>query len=305
MEIKDLLIFQSVARNGSISKAADELSYVQSHITARIKSLESYLETQLFHRHSRGTTLNSEGKKLLVYTEKILFMLENMTEDFQDSDSPSGTLEIGTVETVMKLPTILSAYHRNYPNVDLSLRTGVTEELINQVLQCKLDGAFVTGFGPCSDIEQVDVFQEKLVLISDNQEITFNDLKNKPLLVFNSGCSYRDRLEGWLREEGIVNAKTMEFGTLETILGSVISGLGISLFPQSAVNHLQWMGAIKCHEIPHHFSNITTVFIRRTDFYLNNTMEKFIETINEYTNNVHHSTIEPIFNALSSRQLSV
>lgn len=62
MEIKDLLIFQSVAQNGSISKAADELNYVQSHVTARIKSLEAKLQTQLFDRHSRGTTVNSEGK---------------------------------------------------------------------------------------------------------------------------------------------------------------------------------------------------------------------------------------------------
>src|SRR5699024_5600005 len=74
MEIKDLLIFQCVAHHGSISKAANELCYVQSHVTARIKSLESKLETQLFHRHSRGTTLNSEGKKLLSYSQKILFM---------------------------------------------------------------------------------------------------------------------------------------------------------------------------------------------------------------------------------------
>jgi len=295
MEIKDLLIFQSVARNGSISKAADELSYVQSHVTARIKSLESYLQTQLFHRHSRGTTLNSEGKKLLDYTEKILFMLDNMTEAFQDSDSPSGNLEIGTVETVMKLPTILSAYHRNYPNVDLSLRTGVTEELIDQVLRCKLDGAFVTEFGTHPDMEQVEVFQEKLVLISDNQEVTFNDLKNKPLLVFNSGCSYRERLVNWLRDEGVVNAKILEFGTLETILGSVISGLGISLVPQSTVNHLE-KRAIQCHEIPHDYSNISTVFIRRADSYLTNTLKKFIDTINDYKNNVHHPIIEPIFN---------
>ncbi|WP_156291060.1 LysR family transcriptional regulator [Oceanobacillus salinisoli] len=300
MEIKDLLIFQSVARNGSISKAAEELCYVQSHVTARIKSLESHLQTQLFHRHSRGTTLNSEGKKLLAYTEKILFMLDNMTEAFQDSDSPSGTLEIGTVETVMKLPTILSAYHRNYPKVDLSLRTGVSEELIGQVLQCKLDGAFVTGFGKHPDMEQVEVFQEKLVLISDNQEADFNDLKNKPLLVFNSGCSYRERLVEWLRDEGVINPKVMEFGTLETILGSVISGLGISLIPQSTVNKLELMGAIQCHEIPPNYSNISTVFIRRADSYLTNTMEKFIETINEYKNNIHRPAIEPIFNVLSS-----
>ncbi|WP_434120853.1 helix-turn-helix domain-containing protein [Salinicoccus roseus] len=54
MEIKDLRIFQSVAEAGSISKGAKALNFVQSHVTARIKALETELDTQLFLRHSRG-----------------------------------------------------------------------------------------------------------------------------------------------------------------------------------------------------------------------------------------------------------
>ena len=64
MELKDLRIFQSVAEAGSISKGAKALNFVQSHVTARIKVLETELDTQLFLRHSRGTTLTSEGRKL-------------------------------------------------------------------------------------------------------------------------------------------------------------------------------------------------------------------------------------------------
>ncbi|TRM10542.1 LysR family transcriptional regulator [Lentibacillus cibarius] len=282
MEIKDLLIFQSVAHHGSISKAADELCYVQSHVTARIKSLESNLKTELFHRHSRGTTLNSEGKKLLHYSEKILVMLDEMEKAFQDSNSPSGTLEIGTVETVINLPSILSAYCRNYPNVDLSLTTDVTKELIHQVLNRKLDGAFVAGFNQHPEIEQVEVFQEKLVLISNNEHISFEDLKRKPLLVFSKGCSYRAKLESWLYDEGVINASVLEFGTLETILGSVKSGLGISLVPQSTVHQLEQNGAIHCHKIPDKYSNISTFFIWHAESYVTSTMEKFIDTVQEF-----------------------
>ncbi|AXI08553.1 LysR family transcriptional regulator [Oceanobacillus zhaokaii] len=296
MEIKDLRIFQSVAHHGSISKAANELNFVQSHVTARIKLLESELQTQLFHRHSRGTTLNSEGKKLLAHSEKILSMIDEMKKAFQDSDSPSGTLEIGTVETVIKLPMILSAYHRNYPNVDLSLITGVTKELIDQILKRKLDGAFVTGFNSHPDIEQIEVFQENLVLISSYEKNTIDDLKNKPLLVFKTGCSYRARLESWLSEEGIINAKIMEFGTLETILGSVISGLGISLVPQSTVRHLELEGAIQCHPLPDEYSKISTVFIIRKETYLTNTMDKFIETINDFANIANPPLLTPYLN---------
>ena len=71
MEFKDLEIFQMVAEKGTITEAAKELSYVQSNITSRIKKLEAEMNTALFNRHNRGMTLTPEGKKLLVYCEKI------------------------------------------------------------------------------------------------------------------------------------------------------------------------------------------------------------------------------------------
>jgi LysR family transcriptional regulator, cell division regulator len=57
---------------------------------------------------------------------------------------PHGKLEIGTVETVIRLPQILSTYIKNYKNVDFTLFTGVSETLEEEVLNHKLDGAFVT-----------------------------------------------------------------------------------------------------------------------------------------------------------------
>jgi DNA-binding transcriptional LysR family regulator len=72
MESADLRIFQMVAREGSITKAALRLDYVQSNVTARVQQLESELGTVLFFRHNRGMTLSSSGKTLLVYADKIV-----------------------------------------------------------------------------------------------------------------------------------------------------------------------------------------------------------------------------------------
>lgn len=279
MEIKDLRIFQKVAEFGSISKAAKSLNYVQSYVTVRIRQLEEELQTELFHRSSRGMVINSEGKKLLFYAQKIISMVDEMLKVVQDSDNPVGTLEIGTVETLYKLPLILSAYHKKYPNIDLSLVSGVTEDLVEDILSYKLDGAFVAGNFTHPQIAQYEVFEEELVLISNQEEVPFEELKNKPLLVFKQGCSYRSKLEGWVRDEGRINAKIMEFGTWETILGSVIAGLGITIIPKSTVSLLEADGVVRVYHIPEKYSKITTVFIRRADSFLTNTMQKFIETI--------------------------
>lgn len=76
----------------------------------------------------------------------------------------------------------------------------------------------------------------------------------------------------------------MEFNILETILNSVALGLGITLVPQSAVHHLSKAGKVYCHAIPEKYGSISTVFIRRKDSYMTNSMRSFLKTIEEH----HH-----------------
>lgn len=282
MEFKDLEIFQKVAEKGTISAAARTLNYVQSNVTARIQKLEAELNTPLFNRHNRGMTLTPEGKKLLVYSEKILSLANEMKKVIQSREEPAGKLEIGTVETVIQLPYILSAYNKKYENVDLSLFSGVTEKLQDEVLNHKLDGAFVTETELHPDLVAHNVFKEELVLISDMKETSLAQLKNEPFLCFSEGCGYRARLERWYKDQNITPQKVMEFGTLETILSSVSVGLGVTFVPKSAVIHLEERGLIQCHTLPQKYSEINTIFIRRSNSYLTSTIKMFIKTIEEF-----------------------
>ncbi|KOS62995.1 LysR family transcriptional regulator [Lysinibacillus agricola] len=282
MELRDLQIFKSVANHGSVSHAAKELNYVQSNVTARIKLLEKELQTPLFYRHKKGMTLNPEGRKMLTYVNKILQDVEEMKQVFLDSDTPTGTLKIGTVETVSILPTILASYYKGYPNVDLTLQAGLTEELIKKVADHQLDGAFITGPIKHPLLEQYDVYTENLVLISQNKSFRIEEFMTTPLLVSNQGCGYRSKLELWLKDEGLLPKRIMEFNILETILNSVAIGLGVTLVPQSAAEHLSTTGKVHCHPIPKKYGTISTVFIRRKDAYMTNSMECFLKTIAEH-----------------------
>jgi len=284
-----LEIFQMVAERGTITKAAKALNYVQSNVTARIRKLETELNTPLFNRHPRGMSLTPEGKKLIVYSDKILSLTNEMKKVLPSTEEPSGKLEIGSVETVIKLPYILSAYNKRYSNVDLSLFTGVTDKLQEEVLNHHLDGAFVTENGEHPDLISRNVFQEELVLISDVKSTSLDELIDKPVLCFSKGCGYRARLEAWFEDQNITPAKVMEFGTLETILSSVSIGLGVTFIPKSAVTHLEKKGHIQFHYLPDKYSKINTVFIRRKDSYLTPTIERFIDTIEL----VKNKTIEP------------
>lgn len=281
MEFKDLEIFQLVAEKGTITQAAKELNYVQSNITSRIRKLEAEMNTPLFNRHRRGMSLTPEGKRLLSYTSKLLALKEEMEQAVQTNQEPSGKLEIGTIESVIHLPKILSSYVKQYKKVDLSLYTGVTESLVKDVLDHQLDGAFVTERDFPDEIVSHKVFEEELVLVSDSCLTNLEELQDKTILCFSEGCGYRARLMNWFKDNQMTPNKIMEFGTLETILRSAVEGLGVAFVPISEVKQLHEDRQLHFHSLPQQYSEIRTVFIRRADTHLTPTIQKFIETIEE------------------------
>ena len=284
MDLQALKVFQAVAKMGSISSAARELNYAQSNITTKIQQLEKQLQTTLVHRHNRGILLTAKGKSLLIYAEKIFHLIDETNKVMKDDQTPKGPLLIGSMETTaaIRLPVLLSKYHRHYPNVDLTLATGPTAQHVHGVLHYELDGAFVAGPIDHPEIVQETVFEEKLVLITDIHQPSLSSIKeleNRTLLVFRTGCSYREKMENWLAEEGVAPNKIMEFGTLDAIIGCVSAGLGISMLPYSVVAKYIQEGTLKQHVIPNPYGKVETLFIYRKDRYVSTSLVKFIDML--------------------------
>ena len=284
MDLQDLRFFRAVARAGSISGAARELHYAQSNLTARVRKLESELKTSLLYRHHRGTALTDKGRMLLSYAEKILQLADEAQRALSDQQTPRGPLSIGSMETTaaVRLPKLLARFHREYPEVDITLRTGTTEQNVEAVLNYELDGAFVAGPVEHPDLACRTVVEEELVLVtaaSHGLPVSVKELRNRTILVFRRGCAYRARFEEWLRHEGVIPDKTIEFGTLDGIIGCVAAGLGISLLPRSVAEKHAKDHRIRLFALPDRFGKVTTVFICRKDPYMAAPLEKMIDMI--------------------------
>ena len=154
MDAADLRIFEAVARLGGMGRAAEALHTVQSNVTAHVRLLEDELGIALFRRHARGVALTTAGRRLLPYASRVARLLEDARRAALDDGSPQGPLLIGALETstALRLSRPLAAYVAAYPDVDLTLRTGTTCELIAQVLDHALEGAFVCGPVAHSDL---------------------------------------------------------------------------------------------------------------------------------------------------------
>jgi DNA-binding transcriptional LysR family regulator len=281
MESADLRVFQMVAREGSITKAAVRLGYVQSNVTARIQLLESELGTVLFFRHNRGMTLSSNGKMLLAYADKIVGLLDEAAQALSSNSEPSGPLAIGSTQTAaaVRLPNLLASYNRKYPKVLLSLSTGHSQFLMEKVLRYELDAAFIGCKCDHPELQSVPVFEEELVLASSPAVADLSEAVTRPILVFSSGCSYRDVLEQWLQSGRVIQPIIMEFGTLETIIGGVIAGLGISLLPKSVIHKQAEEGLVRLHELPISIRYIQTEFITRKDSFVSSSLSAFYELL--------------------------
>src|SRR5580700_10182675 len=222
VELIDLLTFSTVARNGGITRAAEELNTVQSNVTQRVKALEAEIGTALFERHSRGMTLTGAGRRLLPYAQRMAALSREAVLAARDDGEPKGPLSIGSMETTaaVRLPPLLADFHRRYPAVQLSLRTATTADLVAAVLDGGLDGAFVAGPIEHAELMTSIAFREELVLITARRWTSLAALRagthesGPTALVFRSGCTYRQRLEQLFSEFGWPFAARFEFGTL-------------------------------------------------------------------------------------------
>ncbi|MCD2338384.1 LysR family transcriptional regulator [Bacillus cereus] len=282
MKFKNLKTFQTVARKKNITAAARSLNYVQSNVTAHIKQIEEELNTVLFHRHARGISLTGDGQKFLGKVDLILKEFEELNNMFKDETSV-GLLNIGTVAIEQPLPMILARYYAKYPDVDITLKTDISDQLMRDVLNYKLDGAFVTG--PIvveTAFEQYEVSSKTLILVTNQPTFKLQDLNHETFLVFRKGCGYRKMLEKWLENEGVINKKFIEFNMLEMILYCVALGLGITILPVTVADLFSGMTNIYYHEIPEEFHKITTIFIRNKDIHVGPAMRNFLKEIQVY-----------------------
>jgi DNA-binding transcriptional LysR family regulator len=284
MDAADLRVFETVARQGGMSRAAAELNTVQSNVTARIRQLEEELGTPLFERHSRGVTLTAAGRRLLPYAARAQHLLADARRAAIDDGTPKGELTVGSLETTaaLRLSPVLSAYAAAYPEVDLVLTTGTTCELIDAVLGHRVEGAFVCGPVDHPEFEEQTVFREQLVVATSLSVRALDELgaqERLKIVVLRAGCSYRQRLESVLAARGIVDIRLLEFGTLESILACVGAGIGITLLPKIVVESAARDGRIALHALPAAEAEVDTVFIRRRDAFTSSALAAFLARV--------------------------
>jgi DNA-binding transcriptional LysR family regulator len=283
MDVNLLKLFICVAQEGSISKAAERLNYVQSNVSARIQQLEKSLDTQLIYRHPRGISLTATGKTLLQYAEKIVHLTNEAEKAIRDTTDPKGSIYIGAMEQTasIRLPPLLADFYSRYPGVDLNVTMGITEQLLQQVLDYELEGAFIDGVFKHPDIIEDYVWEEQLVLVFNSSYVIkeLKDIEQQTFLLISPNCTYRARTEKWFEEINVQPKKYTVMGTLESTVECIKAGFGISVLPKYYVRNIDGQEKLAYWNLPEQYASIPTVFIRRKDLYVTHAMRQWLELL--------------------------
>lgn len=232
-------VFYYVAKNKSITGAANELMVSQPAVSKSIKVLERDLNTTLFNRNKDGVSLNNAGELLYNKIRRAMELIISGEEDLTSlNNMEQGTINIGAGNTIMQryLMPYIKKFHELYPNINVIVHTVVTPELIKRAQVGLVDIVFTHLPNDIpDDFETIHIkkLHDILVVNKDSNYkdklITKKSLGELPLVLLPFDASNRKNFNKFCSSNNIIIHPLMEIGNDLIIEDCAKSGLGVGL----------------------------------------------------------------------------
>ena len=236
--------FLEVARRGSVSRAAEALFITQPTLTARLHGLERELGTKLFLRTPRGMRLTDAGQAWVPFAERAIRALSEGRDALEQVKTASaGHLTIGSALAVSTyiLPDLLERFVAAHPRVEVAVRTGHSEDVVEMVLRDDVQ----LGLGRAINHPDLDLrpfHREELTLVcspdhpfAKRRTVTLAEVTNEKLIMFDRTSSYYEITQSAFITAGVRLRRYMEMDSIEAAKKMVERGLGVALLPRTAV----------------------------------------------------------------------
>lgn len=241
--MKHLRYFDALFRHGHFGRAAEDCGISQPALSVQIKELEAILGTPLVERGPRQIRFTSLGLDLAERAGTILRAVDELDEFARAAGGPlSGTLRIGVIPTIAPyfLPGLIKALDSHWPDIDIRPREAVTQTLIRDLGEGRLDLAIVAL--PISEpaFHEEPLFDEAFVLVraladADRPVPSSDRLLEMRLLLLEEGHCFRDQALSFCSPSGRGPRAFLEGSSLTTLVQMVGAGIGVTLIPEMAV----------------------------------------------------------------------
>jgi LysR family transcriptional regulator, transcriptional activator of the cysJI operon len=247
MNFRDI-VFLSVAENLSFSKAAEELLISQPAITNHIKELEGKYQTALFDRKGNRIYLTKAGKLLYNYLKVIRQQYREIEFEMgQLNNTFKGSLRIGASSTISQyvIPSLLAAFYKRYPNIELFLLNGNSFEMEQKLVNKEVDIALVENESSKSNIRYIDFLDDEIIAVASSNSvyakrkvISPGDLLEIPLVLREKGSGTLEVIQKSLQRHNIILDKLnilIHLGSTEAIKNFLVDFDGIALVSEKSI----------------------------------------------------------------------
>ncbi|MDQ0860802.1 LysR family transcriptional regulator [Bacillus sp. V2I10] len=234
MDEKDWIALRILSEEKNISRASERLYISQPALTYRLKNLEEEFGTRLFFKIKGGIEFTSEGLHLAAYAEEMIKNLQK-TKDYMLNmqNDVRGTLRLGVSSNFAqyKLPKLLKGFSTEHPNVQFSVNTGWSTEIMSLLDSSSVQLGILRGNYDWYGTKTL-LHKERLCLIS-KKEINMDRLPQLPFIQYKTDSSLKNLINGWWNDRfSEPPFVTMETDRQETCKEMVKNDLGIAILPE-------------------------------------------------------------------------
>lgn len=246
MELRQIRYFIEVAKKEHVTEAANSLHVAQSAVSRQIAKLEEELGVGLFIREGRNVRLTPIGEIFLQRMEQALQVIEDAKQAITEyTDPEKGTIHIGFASSLALfiIPTIVSAFRKQYPDVNFNFVQGNYYELKDYVIKGKTNMAFLAPVptqekhlkGKVLTTERIVALLPVSHAMAEQKSLKLYQLRDEKFILFPKNYILRDIVVEACEQTGFQPNITFEGEDIDALKGLVSAGLGISLIPESTL----------------------------------------------------------------------
>lgn len=241
-----LKTFVTLVEVKNFTKTAEMLLMSQPSVSLHIKKLEEEFQTKLFLRSPKFLKVTLTGEILYDRAKQMITIYEQTKQDIQEHDkSIKGELKIGASFTIGEyiLPSLLIDLQEDYPELELQVVIGNTEEIVQAVRLYKVDIGLIEGQTNEKELSVHPFMQDELFIVSSNNhelankdEVEITDLHDQAWVTREVGSGTREYLNHVIRSNGLKIKSILTISSNQGIKETLINnGAGLALLSRSVI----------------------------------------------------------------------
>jgi DNA-binding transcriptional LysR family regulator len=247
MDVHQLELFLAVMESTSMTRAAERIHLSPGAVSLQLHSLASELHTELFVRTGKRLVPTPAATRLEEHARNVVRLMHQIREDFNtdfSKDSRPFRFATGVTTLIYQLGKPLRQLRKEYPNAEISVTVGVTEEIVAGLRDRRFDLGLISLPVSEEGLRIIPLFDEELLIVRPSAKhanasrvktVDALELKNAPFLLYPKTSNVRMVIDRFMQEIHLTPRVVMEADDTEAIKRLVESGFGYSILPEHAL----------------------------------------------------------------------